>query len=334
MLEHTVPARPSPTESLRHRRHTRRRARLRWLWGLALAIGGVLLVAQASSVADAVAALVSVEPHWVVAGMGLVLLRFVAAAVSLQAVVTTRIGFRVGVGVQLACSFVSRLTPEGVGWVVVTQRYLEAIGMPRAQAVAAITLKVAASGVTRVVIIAAVAVLAGASGLPRLELPSIEPVVVVLIPVSLVGIAIIAIVVREHAVAIVRLAMAAVEAASARLQGLAHEPGRLAALLLSTAGLTIFSVLVLAVSAAASGADVRLLDVFVVYLASSAISALSPTPGNLGATELAFTAGFVAIGVPPGPALAAVLLYRLLTFWLPILPGLVAYRYLDARGLI
>ena len=323
MLEHTIPA-----------RHVRHRDRPGWLWALALGIGGLLLVTQAPSLADAVAALVSVEPSWLLAGTALVLIRFAVAAISLQAVVTPRIGIRDGLGLQLACTFVSRVTPEGVGWVVVTQRYLERIGVSRPDAMAAIALKVAASGVTRVAIIVAVVAVVGTAELVRLELPTIDPLLLALIPVSLIGILIIAIVLRRHAIAIVRLAVAAVDAAWIGLRSLAREPARLLALLVSTSAMTVLAILVLGVSAAASGAEVRLTDVFVVYLAGSAISALSPTPGNLGATELAFTAGFVAIGVPPGPALAAVLLYRLLTFWLPILPGLVAYRHLDARGSI
>lgn len=314
--------------------HASRRDRAGWLWALALAIGLVLLVMEAPSLADAAEALASVEPTWLLAGTALVMLRLAAAAISLQAVVTPSIGVRDGLGLQLACTFVSRITPEGVGWVVVTGRYLERIGVPRPDAMAAIALKVAASGVTRVAIIVAVLAVVGTAELARLELPTIDPLIITLIAVSLIGIAIIAIVLRRHAIAIVRLAVAATRAAWVGLRALAREPGRLLALLVSTAAMTILAILVLAVSAASSGVDLRLIDVFVVYLASSAISALSPMPGNLGATELAFTAGLVAIGVPPGPALASVLLYRLLTFWLPILPGLVAYRYLAARGSI
>jgi uncharacterized membrane protein YbhN (UPF0104 family) len=35
-----------------------------------------------------------------------------------------------------------------------------------------------------------------------------------------------------------------------------------------------------------------------------------------------------------GPAVAGVLTFRLLTFWLPILPGFLAYRYLRHRNLL
>jgi hypothetical protein len=37
------------------------------------------------------------------------------------------------------------------------------------------------------------------------------------------------------------------------------------------------------------------------------------------------------VGVPSAAAVAAVLVYRLLTFWGPLVPGLFAFRYLQAR---
>jgi uncharacterized membrane protein YbhN (UPF0104 family) len=40
------------------------------------------------------------------------------------------------------------------------------------------------------------------------------------------------------------------------------------------------------------------------------------------------------VGAAAGPAVAGVLAFRLLTFWLPILPGWLAYRALRATGTI
>ena len=37
------------------------------------------------------------------------------------------------------------------------------------------------------------------------------------------------------------------------------------------------------------------------------------------------------IGVPPGPAVSAVLTYRLATYWLPVIPGWAAWRLLQRR---
>jgi glycosyltransferase 2 family protein len=50
--------------------------------------------------------------------------------------------------------------------------------------------------------------------------------------------------------------------------------------------------------------------------------------------EAALLVGLTAAGAQTGPAIAAVLAYRLLTFWLPIPPGWLAYHHLRTTGTI
>jgi uncharacterized protein (TIRG00374 family) len=76
---------------------------------------------------------------------------------------------------------------------------------------------------------------------------------------------------------------------------------------------------------------VGIAGVAVVYLTGSAIGSLVPTPGGLGAVEAALTAGLTAAGLPGAVALSSVLLYRLLTFWLPVPIGWVALKYLERQ---
>ena len=61
------------------------------------------------------------------------------------------------------------------------------------------------------------------------------------------------------------------------------------------------------------------------YVVAYAIGTLAPTPGGLGAIEGIMIALFVSFGVPSATAVAVVLVYRLINFWLPIPPGFVAY---------
>lgn len=54
-------------------------------------------------------------------------------------------------------------------------------------------------------------------------------------------------------------------------------------------------------------------------------TALPHTPGGLGLVEAGMTATYVALGAPMAVALAAVLAYRLISFWLPVLAGVPQY---------
>ena len=52
---------------------------------------------------------------------------------------------------------------------------------------------------------------------------------------------------------------------------------------------------------------------------------LLPLPGGVGGVDGGMIGSFVAFGVPLSLAVVAVLTYRAISFWLPTVPGLVAY---------
>ena len=78
---------------------------------------------------------------------------------------------------------------------------------------------------------------------------------------------------------------------------------------------------VLAVSIHAAGAAIPWHDLLLVYGAGVAAQSLNLTPGGVGVAEGALSLALVGTGVRAGQALAAVLLYRLVSFWLVALAG-------------
>ena len=78
---------------------------------------------------------------------------------------------------------------------------------------------------------------------------------------------------------------------------------------------------VLAVSIRATGAAVPWHDLLLVYGAGVAAQSLNITPGGLGVTEGSLSLALGATGLGASQALAAVLLYRLASFWLVALAG-------------
>jgi uncharacterized protein (TIRG00374 family) len=67
-----------------------------------------------------------------------------------------------------------------------------------------------------------------------------------------------------------------------------------------------------------------------VYLTGTAVASAAPMPGGVGAVEAALIAGLMATGVPSDQAVPAVLVYRVATFWLPVLPGWLAFTRLTS----
>ncbi|HEY0401994.1 MAG TPA: lysylphosphatidylglycerol synthase domain-containing protein, partial [Blastococcus sp.] len=69
-------------------------------------------------------------------------------------------------------------------------------------------------------------------------------------------------------------------------------------------------------------------------LTGAAIGSVAPTPGGLGAVEVALSTGLAAIGVPSTAAVSGVLLFRVATFWLPVPLGWLALRWLRRRDAV
>jgi uncharacterized protein (TIRG00374 family) len=66
----------------------------------------------------------------------------------------------------------------------------------------------------------------------------------------------------------------------------------------------------------------------VAYAAANIASAIPLTPGGLGVIEATLVAVTVGFGAPRATAVLAVLGYRLVSYWLPLLPGALAYLHL------
>jgi uncharacterized protein (TIRG00374 family) len=88
---------------------------------------------------------------------------------------------------------------------------------------------------------------------------------------------------------------------------------------------------VLAVSVLAVGAVVPWRDLLLVYAAGITAKSLAITPGGLAITEGALSVALVASGLRAGQALAAAVLYRLVSFWLVAVAGWLILLVLRVR---
>jgi uncharacterized membrane protein YbhN (UPF0104 family) len=112
---------------------------------------------------------------------------------------------------------------------------------------------------------------------------------------------------------------------------LVGHPARLATLIVCTAAVKASNLLALYAALWAFDGDVASWRVAVVYLVGATAAEIVPTPAGLGTVDAALIAGLVTTGVSGGATLAAVIVYRLVSFWAPIIPGLVASAMLRRR---
>ena len=115
---------------------------------------------------------------------------------------------------------------------------------------------------------------------------------------------------------------------------LAREPKRLAVIILGCATTTLGSALALWASIEAFGGDVNFVTVTIVTMVGGTLASAAPTPGGVGAVEAALIGGLAAFGVSAAVAVPAVLLYRILTCWLPVFLGWPIMRWLTRKQMI
>jgi glycosyltransferase 2 family protein len=119
--------------------------------------------------------------------------------------------------------------------------------------------------------------------------------------------------------------------AAASLSRVAQNPGKMTMLFGGSALVTLAYIGSFGAAVEAFGGEPGIIVIGAVYRGASALAAAAPTPGGLGAIEAALVAGLTGVGMAAGPAVSAVLLYRLATYWLPVAPGWLTWRVLQRR---
>lgn len=174
------------------------------------------------------------------------------------------------------------------------------------------------------------AVLAGSSGLHTFGLPSVRTIGLIVGGVVVVAAACIALPWSRSA--LTTQFLPAARRSFASLGEVAHQPSKMIGLFGGSLVVTMGYVLMLEATVAAFGAGPAFTSIALVYLVGSAVASVAPTPGGLGAVEATLVAGLTSAGMPSTTAIGAVLLYRLASFWIPILPGWAALVVLQRSG--
>ncbi|WP_335939407.1 lysylphosphatidylglycerol synthase transmembrane domain-containing protein [Streptomyces sp. PTD5-9] len=299
---------------------------------IAGAIAAYFLISQVTQ-ADFGAVVEQAEWGWVAAAVGFSALSYVAAAMSLLGFVPERVAFGRAVLAQVAGSFVKIVAPAAVGGVALNTRFLQRAGVRPGLAVASVGASQLFGLGCHILLLAAFGYLTGTEKTPSSLTPS-RTVIAGLLTVAVLVLVVTAVpFLRKFVVTRVRSLFAGVVP---RMLDVVQRPQKLLTGIGGMLLLTGTFVMCLDASIRAfSGPDVPTLSyasIAVVFLAGNALGSAAPTPGGMGAVEGALTLGLIAVGLPKEVAAPAVLLYRLLTLWLPVLPGWLCFNHLTRKG--
>jgi glycosyltransferase 2 family protein len=304
------------------------RIRFRSLVTLVATIAAVYLLAGELARASLGTALRMADWHWSAVALALSALTYAAATWSLSGFVASRLPYVRTLLAQLAGSFVTLVTPAAVGGATLNIRYLQRRKIPAPIAAASVGVSQVVAFVLHVLLLVVFVALAGAASKQPFSVPTWSYFV-------LAGLVVVAGVVLALPAGrrLLRARLApALGQVLPRLLEVAQQPRKLAEGVGGTLLLSLLYIGCLAACVQAFHGSVAIASIAVVYLTGSALGSIIPTPGGLGAVEAALTAGLVAAGMHGTEAASAVLLFRLLTFWLPVPVGWAALSFLERHG--
>ncbi len=324
MSKHAKPARRTFASYYHNHPLLWRRMALLIIIGLALYV----LLPQLSTFADSAVLLKGMDASWLMLGFAAILASPLAAAGVYRLLVIKPVRYGRILLVQYASMFINRLLPAGIGGMGLFVDFLYRQKHRPAQASAVVAANGLLGGLGHLLVFLIILLTTG------LVLPDITPQMgntsmYIVLATSLV--ATVVIIGRRWLLARVknflREFLKTLRSYRSRPRSLVF--GVLLAAVNTTLHFVAFSFVLHALGVSLpAGATIFILS------GGIALATLSPTPGGIGGAEAGFTAILVVYGLDPAVALAAAIGYRLISYWLPLIPGIISFLMLHKKRLI
>ena len=299
----------------------------------AVIFAAYLLIGQLAAIGfDAIAdELEEADVTWVVVALILAQCTFIGSGVSVRGTVATPLALLPCVLLQSAIKFINLTVPSSAGRIGMNLRFLQRMGVPRAQAVAAGAVDDVSETLVQGALFLLTIPLVGATvdtdafrgGGPDTRL--------------LAGIAVALLVTVVVVLAVPKARAKVVPGVRSALSGLWHVARirrKRMELFGGNVGSELLYALALGAACLAYGVDLNLAQLVFVNTSASVLSSLIPVPGGIGAAEAALSAGLIAMGVDESTAFAIALTQRLCTFYLPPIWGYLSLRWLGRKGYV
>lgn len=281
---------------------------------------------------DGTARLASADPWWLLAAFFFTCLGWGTAALVRQGAVPDRLPTGLLIASQFAAGAANHALPASIGAHAVTLRFLQGRGIPLARATASLALyslvrPIAKTFVLLGFLIAFPEMLRFGQLVPRgwslvLAFGGLG--------VTLGTAALLLAVVRP----LRRPALRCVRTALTDVRQLHTMPSRILALWGGAAAAPVLQATVIFSVGASLGLSLSWAQVVIAFLAASTAVGAVPAPGGIGPVDAATVFTMVAFGAPMDLATASVIGYRVLTVWVPLLPGALMLSALVHRKVL
>jgi uncharacterized membrane protein YbhN (UPF0104 family)/tRNA A-37 threonylcarbamoyl transferase component Bud32 len=266
---------------------------------------------------------------WVIVALILSQLALVTSGLSLRGAVATPLPILPCVVLQSAKKFISLTVPGSAGPIAISVRFLQRMGAPTGEALAAGAIDNLSETIVQLALVAVL--------LPFVDLDIDTSGAAGGVPSGrVVGLILLALVIAVTVVMAVpglrAKVLPSLRSGLSSLWAVARNRRKRVELFGGNLATEVFFALTLGAVCLAYGVDLTLVQLLVVNMTASALAGLIPVPGGVGAAEASLTAGLVAVGVDDSTAFAIALTHRLCTSYLPPVWGYFALQWLGRKG--
>jgi glycosyltransferase 2 family protein len=309
-----------------------RRVRLKdVLTMVALVVAAYVLITRLAEIGfDTIAReLGDAEVAWVVVALILAQCSFVGSGISVRGAVPDPLPLLPCIVLQSAIKFINLAVPSSAGRIGMNLRFLQQMGVPRAQALAAGTVDDVSETIVQLVLLAIAVPLVGRDvDTSEFHGPDTRLVVAIGAALAISVAAMLAVPKLRNRV------LPEVKSALSGVWSVARDRHKRFELF----GGNVLSELTYAVALGATslayGLHLNLAQLVFVNTSASILSSVIPSPGGIGPAEAAAAAGLIALGVDQSTAFAVAITQRLCTFYLPPIWGYVSLRWLGRHGYV
>ncbi len=299
---------------------------------LPLLLIGAWAVADWPTVRDGAVQLASADPGWLLAGLFFTCMGWVIAAVVRQGALPERLPPGLLLASQFAAGAANQVLPAGLGAHAVTLRFLQNRGIPLARATASLALYSLVKPIAKTAVLLAF-LLAYPELLHLGELVPDERTLLMVaggVTLGLAAAGVLVTAVRPLRRPLLRFLRTALT--DARI--LHTRPSRVLALWGGAAATPLLQASVIASVGFALGLPLSWAQVVLALLLASTAAGAVPAPGGIGPVDAALVFTMVTFGAPTGLAAATVIGYRVLTVWVPLLPGALVLSIMVQRKIL
>ncbi len=266
--------------------------------------------------------------EWLLIALVASIMTYPGAAWSLTGFVPEKLKLIRTIAAQLAGDFATLVAPPTLGAVAINLRYLQKSGVHPALATASIGVSQVAAFLVHILLLLGFGVAAGTQQDFSFEPPRAAVLAVAAALIIIAG----AFLLPPVRKLVWDRAGPLLKQVGPRMVTVAQQPWKIVEGVGGMVALNLGYILCLAACVMAFGGELSFAAIAVVYLTGSVVGQAAPTPGGLGAVEAAMAAGLTLAGLDSGLAFSAVLLYRVITFWLPTIPGYFAFNWLQRNN--